>query len=208
MGLRGRAIRAARPHSLVTLTQMGDDWVSARNNLNYVVARLKRRGYCWQHAYTVEPPEHHDHGARLHVHAWTIGDHVPHRVLDQVCWDVGVGHSHIEGITYDSTMTYGMKRALDDDTRADHLRLNSGRLGNHSRQFFRDRSGAPCSLGRRHGPPSSALASPTSTGAPSWQPLRRPRRLGRGVMAPHLHVAVGIGSVGEPWPLVIKRSIR
>lgn len=146
VGLRGQAIRTAVPHSLVTLTQMGEDGVTARKNVKEVVARVRRRGYCLQHAYTFEPPEHPDHGAGLHVHAWVNGDHVPERVLEEVCWDLRIGEPDVEELTFYSDMTYGMKRALDDDTRADHLRLNGGRLVNNTHEFFRDRSGSPCSL--------------------------------------------------------------
>jgi hypothetical protein len=151
---RGRAIRRASPHTLVTFTRMGGDWVSARKNINNVVAGLKRRGYCWQHSYTVEPAGREDTGAGVHVHAWVNSGYVPERVLEEVCWDLRVGEPDVTDLEFYSDMTYGMKRALDDDTRADHLRLNGRRLSNHTRAFYRARDGSPCSLavaiGRRH----------------------------------------------------------
>lgn len=161
---RARAIRRSKPDRLVTFTLAGEDGVSARENITRVVRKVRGRGYCWQHALSVEP-NHEDTG--LHVHAWVRGDAVPLDVLNTICAEIGMGHADILPLSFAGPMVYGMKRAQDDTTRASHLRLNGGRLGHHTRGFYLDRQGQPTSLavalGRRRRRGSSMVRYPPFT---------------------------------------------
>lgn len=149
-----KAIMRAAPARLVTFTLVGHDWPTARTNLNRAAGKIRAKGYDWEYAYTVEP--NRENG--LHAHAWVHGSQVPDHVLNAICADVGIGKPDIVRADYDGPQFYGLKRAQEDATRADHLRLNGGRLLHCSRKFFRDRHGNPCSMtvaiGRRSSAPS------------------------------------------------------
>jgi hypothetical protein len=136
---------------------VGGNWVACKNSVNRVTTKVRSKGYTREHCYTVEPNREE---TGLHVHAWVRGDVVPEHVLNGICADIGIGKPDVRRLDYDGPQFYGIKRAQSDDTRADHLALNGGRLVHSSRRFFRDRVGNPCSMKVAIGRRSPASDSP------------------------------------------------
>lgn len=154
--LTAGALALARPDRHVRISLVGDDWPVIQQRLGRLIPRIRRRGYDWRWAYSIEP---NPHSLGAHIHAWQCGSHVPQHVLQMLCEEVGVGQPWIAMRTAPdgAPLGYGMKlataiREMPLDAAREQLQrfvdLNGGRLIHASRYFWRDRFGNPVTLRR------------------------------------------------------------
>lgn len=150
--LIGGAIALARPDRAILLTDVGDEWQTARNRAKQFAYHVKRKlgvpfDWCWH----MEPnPKDTGH----HMHAWQRGkDFLPQRALAEVARSVGMGpvafvnrvkSKRGEALGYGMKLAgvaYGMKMAEAEDTMGVYLEANGNRLVHASRGFWRDEDG-------------------------------------------------------------------
>lgn len=134
---RARAIRRSQPERLVRYSVHRQVTpVEIRTMINMLHRRLRRGGVVWEAAWHVEP-NRLDDGA--HVHLWQHGSFVPRGDLLALARRSGFDDVWI-GVWEDisaSGYQYGMKLAMDDQTRESLAYWNVGRLGGNTRNFWR-----------------------------------------------------------------------
>lgn len=141
---KARILTWAAPQRYAVMTQAPQDWVVLRQKMRNLPRLLARRGYCWEHAWTVEI---NPRATGLHVNILQRGDYVPQDELQRV-WGAIVHIQAIKGATGARAVAgYSVKEArrvtgytLKDagagaDT-SEHLRVNGKRLAHVSRSYL------------------------------------------------------------------------
>lgn len=134
---RARAIRRSQPERLVRYSVHRQVTpVEIRTMINMLHRRLRRGGVVWEAAWHVEP-NRLDDGA--HVHLLQHGSFVPRGDLLDLARRSGFDDVWIEAWEDISASgyQYGMKLAMDDQTRESLAYWNVGRLGGNTRNFWR-----------------------------------------------------------------------
>lgn len=134
---RARAIRRSQPERFVRYSVHRQVTpVEIRTMINTLHRRLRRGGVVWEAAWHVEP-NRLDDGA--HVHLWQHGSFVPRGDLLDLARRSGFDDVWIEAWEDISASgyQYGMKLAMDDQTRESLAYWNVGRLGGNTRNFWR-----------------------------------------------------------------------
>lgn len=129
----------AKPERFATFTNAPEDWQALRQKQRTLTLKLRREGYSWESAWTVE------RGSKTgmkHVHALQHGSFVPQKLL-QEAWGAIV---HIEAIRgARGVANYALKEAsrvagyaVKGTTAqlAEHLALNGGRGCHYSRGYL------------------------------------------------------------------------
>ncbi len=108
-----------------------------------MVEKLRAKGVSYEHTWHVEP---NPAGTGYHVHAYQHGDD-PTPYIAEVAASAAIGWTDVVAYTHHTgPIDYGMKMAADPSTSTEYLRVNGNRLGHHTRRFYRDAEGNPCSL--------------------------------------------------------------
>lgn len=130
------------PQRYAVLTQLPLDWDKARQKIRDYRRYVQRRGYAWEHAWTVEL---NPAGTGLHVNVLQKGAYVPQKELQDV-WGSIV---HVQAVKKrkgpQNVAQYALKEAqkvagysLKDaaSNLAQHLDVNGGRLVHLSRDYL------------------------------------------------------------------------
>lgn len=129
----------ARPERFVTLTLAPDSWQALRQRVRRLTMQLRRRGYTWEAAWTVERGKK---TGMIHVHQLQHGSYVPQRELQRL-WQHRVDIRRIT--TPKGASRYVLKEA-EAITRytlkgtkqfEEHLDNNGGRALHMSRGYLR-----------------------------------------------------------------------
>lgn len=137
--------KSGPPKRYAVLTQFPEDWQQGRQKMRNFRRYLQRRGFAWEHAWTIEP---NPKGTGHHVNVLQKGSYVPQALLQDV-WGAIVHVQAIRGATGAQAVgKYSLKEARrvagyslkngaqgGDVTRA-HLEANGGRLVHLSRGYL------------------------------------------------------------------------
>lgn len=135
---KAAVISWAKPERFVTLTLAPDRWQSMRQKIRRLTMQIRRAGYQWEVAWTVEKGKK---TGMIHVHQLQHGSYVPQQWLQEK-WGAIVD---IRAITYDKgaadyvlkeaerVTKYSLKGTADF---AAHLDLNGGRAVHMSRRYL------------------------------------------------------------------------
>ncbi len=145
---RAAAIAWANPERALTITLLaraGDPapWQTCRVTWKTIKRNLKRLGVDpGQEVLHVEP---NPKGTGYHGHLWQWGAFMPKEALQEASHRAGAGWTRVESIRSRQNaaayglkgLGYGLKGVQADDSAAEYLRCNGGRLTHQSRGFFR-----------------------------------------------------------------------
>ena len=152
------AIALARPTRAMILTNVGNDWKTARRRVNRCHEILGRTGHAGKICYQIEPsPGKDEH----HAHVWQWGGRagLTPDILQAAASRAGIGYASIEPLRLTGVwqggrsivpLSYGLKIPLSQpqgdrqlcDEVVLYLLINGSRLSHASRGFWRDTRGS------------------------------------------------------------------
>jgi len=125
---------------MLLFTALTGNWQTDRLLVNMLTKYLRRDKLTFKMAWAIEP---NPSGDGYHAHAWTHGDWLPKRTLQNRAEQVGLGWCDVRPVTYHGNFSYVVKDATwNDDSLSAHRRLN-GPEPIHARGFWRNPDGNP-----------------------------------------------------------------
>lgn len=149
----------AKPQRFVTLTNAPDDWQALRQKVRTLAMQVRRAGYVWETAWSVERGKK---TGMKHVHLLQHGSYVPQATLQDLWgWivDIRAIKNPRGAVKYalkeaERTTKYALKGTKDF---RNHLQLNGGRVVHLSRKYLHGmRSDDVLALLRTGGTPGPA----------------------------------------------------
>jgi len=102
------AIALAEPQQMLLFTALTGNWQTDRLLVNMLTKYLRRDKLTFKMAWAIEP---NPSGDGYHAHAWTHGDWLPKRTLQNRAEQVGLGWCDVRPVTYHGNFSYVVKDA-------------------------------------------------------------------------------------------------